>query len=79
MSCWTRIYLAFENSVDPDQLASEEANGSGFALFAILYVNFYQQSGSRNLIGWQLEVGVAIYTAWQVLSSLLCNLSFISE
>ena len=78
MSCWTRIYLAFENSVDPDQLASEEANWSGFALFAILYVNCYQQSGSRNLnlIGWQLEVGVAIYSAWQVLSSLL---SFISE
>ena len=26
-------------SVDPDQLASEEANWSGFALFAIKYVN----------------------------------------
>ena len=30
------------NSVDPDQLASEEANWSGSALFAIKYVNFYQ-------------------------------------
>ena len=24
-----------------------------------LSVNFYQQSGSSNLIGWKLEVGVA--------------------
>ena len=30
------------NSVDPDQLASEEANWSGSALFVIKYVNFYQ-------------------------------------
>ena len=37
--CWTRIYPAFANSVDPDQLASEEANWSGSALFAIKYVN----------------------------------------
>ena len=50
--CWTRIYPAFANSVDPDQLASEEANWSGSALFAIKYVNLYQQSGSSNLIGW---------------------------
>ena len=27
------------NSVDPDQLASEETNWSGSALFAIKYVN----------------------------------------
>ena len=46
------------NSVDPDQLASAEANWSGFALFAIKYVNLYQQSGSSDLIGWKLEVGV---------------------
>ena len=50
---------AIANSVDPDQLASEEANWSGSALFAIKYVNLYQQSGSHNLIGWKLEVGVA--------------------
>ena len=50
MSCWTQIYPAFANSVDPDQLASEEANSvdpdqlaseeanwSGSALFAIKY------------------------------------------
>ena len=59
MSCWTRIYSAFANSVDPDQLASEEANWSGSALFAINYVNLYQHPGSSNLIGWKLEMGVA--------------------
>ena len=40
------------NSVDPDQLASEEANWSGSALFAMKWVYLYQQSGSSNLIGW---------------------------
>ena len=30
---------AFANSVDPDQLASEEADWSGSTLFAIKYVN----------------------------------------
>ena len=39
------------NSVDPDQLASEEANWSGSALFVIKYVNFYQKPRSSNLIG----------------------------
>ena len=47
------------NSVDPDHLASSEANWSGSALFVIKYVNFYQKPGSSNLIGWKLEVGVA--------------------
>ena len=37
-SCWTRIYPAFANSVEPDQLASEEANWSEYALFAIKYM-----------------------------------------
>ena len=49
----------FANSVDPDQLASEEAKWSGSALFVIKYMNFYQKPGSCNLIGWKLEVGVA--------------------
>ena len=49
------------NSVDPDQLASKEANWSGSALFVIKYVNFYQKPGSSNLIGWKLEVGVTSY------------------
>ena len=40
----------FANSVDPDQLASEEANWSGSALLAIQYLKLYQQSGSSNLI-----------------------------
>ena len=44
-----------------DQLASSEANWSGSALFAINYVILYQQSGSSNLVGWKLEVGVASY------------------
>ena len=47
------------NSEDPDQLASEEANWSGSALFVIKYVNFYQKPDSSNLIGWKLEVGMA--------------------
>ena len=33
------MYLVFANSVDPDQLASEEANWSGSALFDIKYLN----------------------------------------
>ena len=59
LACWTWIYPAFANSVDPDQLASEEANWSGSALFAIKYVTLYHQSGSSNQTGWKLEVGVA--------------------
>ena len=47
------------NSVDPDQLASEEANWSGSTLFVIKCVNLYQQPWSSNLIGWNLEMGVA--------------------
>ena len=53
-----RICPAFANSVDPDQLASKEANWSGSALFAIKNVNLYQP-GSSNLIGCKLEVGMA--------------------
>ena len=48
-------YPVLANSVDPDQLASEEANWSGAALFVIKYVNFYQKLGSSNLIGWKLD------------------------
>ena len=59
-----------------DQLASKEANWSGSALFAIKYANLYQQSGSRNVIGWKSELGsdwlkirnergILIYSAWQ--------------
>ena len=56
---YTYAYLCIqENCIDPDQLASE-ANWSGFALFVIKYVNLYQQSGSSNLTGWKLEMGVA--------------------
>ena len=59
LSCWTRIHPAFANNVDPDQLASEEANWSGSTLFAIKYMNLYEQWGSSNLIGWISEVGMA--------------------
>ena len=54
------------NSVDPDQLASEEANWSGSALFVIQHVNFYQKPGSSNLIGWETRSGrgILIYSAW---------------
>ena len=51
------MYPAFENSVDPDQLAS--ANWSASALFVIKYVTLYQKPGSSNLTGWKLEVGMA--------------------
>ena len=47
------------NSVDPDQLASSEANWSVSALFDIKYMNFYQKPVSSNLTGWKLEVDVA--------------------
>ena len=56
---WTRIYPAIANSIDQDQLASEEANWSGSALFVIQYGNICQQSRLSNLIGCQLEIGVA--------------------
>ena len=59
LSCWTQIYPAFANSVDPDQLASEEANWSGSALFVIKYLNLYEQLGSSILIGLKLEVDMA--------------------
>ena len=49
---------ALANSVDPDQLASEEANWSGSAPFVIKCVIFIQKPGSSNLIVWILEVGV---------------------
>ena len=53
------IYPAFANSVDPDQLASSEANWSGSALFVIQYVNLYQQTEPSILIGSHLVLGVA--------------------
>ena len=52
-------YTLSLQTVDPDQLASEEANWSGSALFAIKYVKLYQLPWSSNLIGWKLDLGVA--------------------
>ena len=54
----TWIGPTFANSVDPDQLASEEANWYGSALFVIQY-DLCQQSGLSNLIGWKFEKGIA--------------------
>ena len=45
------ICPAFANSVDPNLLVSSEANYSGSTLFAIQYLNSYQQPGSSNLTG----------------------------
>ena len=52
LSCWIWIGPAFENIVDPDQLASEEAKWSWCELLVIQSVNLYQDSGLSNLIGW---------------------------
>ena len=52
------------NSVDPDQLASEEANGSGSALFVIKYMNFYQKS--NNLIGWKWDWHLNLFSMTSV-------------
>ena len=62
--------LSFANSVDPDQLASEEAISSRSALFDIKYVNLYQQSWSSNPIGWKIRNGrgILIYSAGQGLN-----------
>ena len=57
--CWAQICLIFANSVDADQLASEEANWSGSALFVMKYVNLYEQPGSSSLIG------KTIFSAWE--------------
>ena len=43
------------NSADSDQLADLDLH-----CFVIKYVNFYQKPRSSNLIGWKLEVGVAL-------------------
>ena len=42
----------FANSVDPDQLASEEANWSGSALFAIKYLIYMN---NQDQIIWLAE------------------------
>ena len=41
----------FANSVDPDQLASKKPTDLELHCLPILYVNLYQQSGSKSLIG----------------------------
>ena len=46
-------------TVNPDQMASEEAIWSGSALFVFTCVILYQQPGLSNLCGRKLEVGMA--------------------
>ena len=43
-------FALFANSVDPDQMASSEANWPESALLVIKYVTLYNQPGSCNLI-----------------------------
>ena len=78
----TWICPTFANSVHvyPDQLASEEANWSGSALFVTQYINFINNLDLRNLIGWHLEMGVvSIYSAWQDWTYSLVQRHFISH
>ena len=42
----------FANSVDPDQMASEEAIWSGSTLFVIQFVNLNENIIWCNLIAW---------------------------
>ena len=53
------LYPAFANSVDPDQLVSEDANWSRSALFAIQYMNLYHNLDQGNWSAENLEVGMA--------------------
>ena len=59
------LTLAFKNTVDPDQMASEEAIWSGSTLFFIQFMNLYEQTSLSYQIGWLSEMGVAdlIYSA----------------
>ena len=49
----------FANSVDPDQMASEEAIWSGSTPFVIQFVNLNGNIIWCNLIGGESEMGVA--------------------
>ena len=40
--------LVLASSVDPDQLAFEDANWSGSVLFVIKYVNFYKKKKKKK-------------------------------
>ena len=67
LSCWTRIYPVFANSVDPNQLASEEANWSGSKLFAIKFVKFIATIRIKQADWLKIRSGrdILIYSAWQ--------------
>ena len=63
------------NNVDPDQLASEETNWSGSALFVIKYVNYYQKIKLSDWLEIRSGRGILIYSARQGLTftTLLTN------
>ena len=56
MSCWTQIYPAFANSVDPDQLASKKQTDLDLHWLPFrmsIYINNLDQAI------WKIEKGVA--------------------
>ena len=59
------LTLVFNNTGDPDQMASEEAIWSGSTLFFIQFMNLYEQTSLSYQIGWLSEMGMAdlIYSA----------------
>ena len=63
--CTTCPVLA--NSVDPDQLASEEANSSGSALFVIKICEFLSKTQIKYFDWLKIGSGhgILIYSAWQ--------------
>ena len=58
LSCWSRICPAFANSVDPNQLVSEETDWSGSTLFVIKYVNLYQVIWLADKFKWVWQTWV---------------------
>ena len=64
------------NSVDPDQLASEEANWSGSALFVIKHVNFIKNPDQVIwLAGIRSGRGILIYSAWEGLNPIYIRIA----
>ena len=57
--CWTRICPAFANSADPDHWPLKKPTDLDLHCLQLSNVNLYQQTGSNNLIGWKLEIGMA--------------------
>ena len=72
LSCWTQIYPAFANSVDPDQLASEESNWYGSTVchsVGEFISTFWIKTADWLMI--RSGRGILIYSAWQGLKAKL--------